>query len=208
VNWPLQRVATIVAVVAIAACVTLSLGDWRQVEGGSMLGTLWPGDIVLIGRPEAPCSARFCSDSNLVGSIVAVRIDEGGRGSPLLVKRIAAVGGDTLWATGGGVYRNGHLLCLPPTGCLRGPHVWEVGSWHLRLLLEPKGYWPTDSTWGPVLLPPGSAFLVGDHLPSSRDSRDFGPVRLDAIVGQVEWRVPLGQLRDHYLARRLVVDGR
>jgi signal peptidase I len=43
---------------------------------------------------------------------------------------------------------------------------------------------------GPV--PAGHLFVVGDH-PDSRDSRHFGPIPVDAVVGRVIGRLAAGQ---------------
>jgi signal peptidase I len=54
---------------------------------------------------------------------------------------------------------------------------------------------PIDQPWlgdvettdfGPVVIPPGSFFVLGDNRSSSIDSRNFGAVPTDAIIGRVE----------------------
>jgi signal peptidase I len=43
--------------------------------------------------------------------------------------------------------------------------------------------------FGPVTVPPGSVFMMGDNRANSVDSRTFGPVRRDTIVGRVMVRI-------------------
>ncbi|MGV3618966.1 MAG: signal peptidase I [Fimbriimonas sp.] len=38
---------------------------------------------------------------------------------------------------------------------------------------------------GKFLVPPGTIYVLGDNLPESEDSRKFGPVGLDQVLGKV-----------------------
>ncbi len=52
-----------------------------------------------------------------------------------------------------------------------------------------------NSACAPVKLDEDMFFLMGDNRPSSLDSRSFGPVRGDRIIGRVVMRYwPLDQL--------------
>jgi signal peptidase I len=47
-----------------------------------------------------------------------------------------------------------------------------------------------DSVYfGPEVVPAGSVFVLGDDRADSVDSRDYGPVPLDRVLGRVLWRL-------------------
>ncbi|WP_409332889.1 signal peptidase I [Trujillonella humicola] len=87
-------------------------------------------------------------------------------GAPL-VKRAVGLPGDTVGLEDGVLVVNGERRC-------------EAG-------IDPD---LLDGVFfGPVTVPDGSVFLLGDARGDSVDSRAFGPVPLDAVLGVVEVRV-------------------
>jgi signal peptidase I len=47
-----------------------------------------------------------------------------------------------------------------------------------------------DSVYfGPVTVPPGTVFVLGDNRGNSRDSREYGPVPRSALIGRVAVRL-------------------
>jgi len=72
------------------------------------------------------------------------------------VKRVVALGGDVVRAGERGVEVNGEVALAGPA-----------------------------APFGPVTVPDGEFFAVGDNLANSRDCRHFGPVGFDAIRGRV-----------------------
>ena len=43
---------------------------------------------------------------------------------------------------------------------------------------------PDLNDWGPLVVPEGNAILLGDNRQASYDSRYYGPVPLDSLVGK------------------------
>ena len=91
-----------------------------------------------------------------------------------LIKRVIGVPGDLVELRNDGVWINGQLLDEPyvngqATSC--------------------------NSACAPIRLDADAYFLMGDNRSSSLDSRSFGPVRADAIIGRVVMRYwPLDQI--------------
>jgi signal peptidase I len=91
------------------------------------------------------------------GDVVVIRMPE--RGPELLIKRVIALAGETIEVRGGVVYIDGEPL--------------------------EESYLPrkTTGTYGPTTIPEGNVFVMGDNRGASNDSRIFGPVPLDRVVG-------------------------
>jgi signal peptidase I len=98
------------------------------------------------------------------GDLVVFRAPEGGA---VALKRIVGLGGDRVAIEDGVLSVNGRL---------------ERESF--------VDYPSVDSVYfGPVIVPAGSVFLIGDNRADSRDSRDYGPVREGDLIGRVLVRV-------------------
>lgn len=124
------------------------------------------GDIVVFKAPPGVGSTYHAGNP-----IVAFAHDLGdGLGvtedQTVLIKRVIGLPGDTVEARGGHVYVDGDLLVEP---------------------YLPKG--TTTSDFGPVTVPPGHLWLMGDNRGDSEDSRYFGPVPESSVIGRAIWRV-------------------
>ena len=80
--------------------------------------------------------------------------------SEMLIKRVVGLPGETIEIKNGRVFIGGELLEEP---------------WTLR---QGGGH------FGPRTIPPLHVFVLGDNRGASNDSRNFGPVPIDDIVGQ------------------------
>jgi signal peptidase I len=88
----------------------------------------------------------------------------------ILLKRIVAVAGDTVETRGG--------------------QLWINGSAQTEPYLADR----TKGEFGPVQVPAGRLFMMGDNRNNSRDSRFFGAVPADSVLGRADFVVwPIGR---------------
>jgi signal peptidase I len=157
-RWP-GRLLRAAGLLLVAAAVLLVSGllplQAIRVPTDSMTPTISPGDHLLLDRRATA--------GPLVGDVVVVH-DPLGDG--LIVKRVVAVGGDTIGFEDGVLVRNGRPVTEPYTpDFLDGVY------------------------YGPDVVPPDALYLLGDNRFDSEDSRNFGPVPADTVVGRVVGRL-------------------
>lgn len=99
-----------------------------------------------------------------VGEIVTARLPDTGES---VVKRVVAVAGDSI-----GFYDGTMLLNDQPVD----------DSYAVRK--DMQGYF-----WGPIVVPEGHVFLLGDNYYESTDSRSYGTVPVGAIDGRLLVRI-------------------
>jgi len=161
----LEVVQTLLLTVLLFVGVQTFLVQPFKVEGGSMENTLLPDQHVLVDK-LTPRWAPYARGDIVVLAPPAAAAQEGG--TPF-IKRVIGLPGDRIELTNGLVYVNGAALDEP------------------YLLADAGSPEPTDrspgaaSTW---LVPDGQLFVMGDHRQASRDSRSFGPIDIDDVVGR------------------------
>jgi signal peptidase I len=143
----------------------LEVGDRVLVSRLSYrLGDPNRGDIVVFHQPDAPPDGRPLP-TRLIGEVLQTV----GLQQPLeteLIKRIVGLPGEEIEAADGTVHVDGRPVIEP---------------------YLPGGVETAD--FGPVLIPDGHVFVLGDNRGNSADSRVIGPVSLDSIVGRAIARV-------------------
>ena len=142
-----------------------------KIPSESMLQTLQVGDHLLVnkfiygikipftGRTLVPVSSPHFQD------IIVFEYPEDP--SKDFIKRVIGVPGDTIELRGGVLWRNGQKVDEP-----------------YLAQLPPKAFGMHLSEFGPVSVPAGKYFAMGDNRNNSHDSRYWGFVDHTAIVGK------------------------
>ncbi len=129
-----------------------------SIPSGSMSPTLQVGDHVIVTPYELPWREKTPGR----GDVVVFRFPS--EGGEYYVKRIVGVPGDHFEIREGAVRVDGSGLTEP--------YVKE---------LDVSSRYPED------ILPAGSYFVMGDNRLTSYDSRDWGLLAREQIVGKVRW---------------------
>ena len=132
------------------------------ISSRSMMPSLLVGDYVMTDK------AAYRSQPPRRGDIVVFRypVDE----RRVFVMRVIALPGEQVAVSGDGVLVNGALV---PEAYLRRAPTAPGGACRYRYGCQP------------TTVPPDAYFLLGDDRENSQDSRYFGFVRRDKILGRV-----------------------
>lgn len=153
-------IQTFVVFGAIFAMVYLFVAQPHKVSGSSMVPTFHDGDYIMTDK----VTYRLKEPSHDEVIVLKNPRDE----SVDFIKRIIAVPGDTVSVQGGKVYVNGTQI---PENYLPAGTVTQAGSF----LNEGES----------IQVAPGQYFVFGDNRNHSSDSREWGPITKQEIVGKV-----------------------
>jgi signal peptidase I len=156
-------ITVVLAVLLYLVIQTFVVGTYR-VEQVSMLPTLRPDQHLLIDK----LTPRF--DSYSRGDIIVFHPPDMPAGSTPYIKRVIGVAGDHIELRAGTVWVNGVALDEPYLST-DGPHHGATEP------LEPNFL----TSWE---VPAGTLFAMGDHRARSVDSRSFGTVAVDQVIGR------------------------
>jgi signal peptidase I len=167
-NALVEIITTVVLAVVIYLVVQTFVVQTFQVQQVSMVPTIQPGEHLLVDK----LTPRF--DDYSRGDVVVFRAPGTAEDETPFIKRIIGVGGDRVEIADGGVLVNG--VALDEDYVARGTTEPDCG----------------ESVWN---VPQGEIFLMGDHRNQSQDSRCFGTVAVDRVVGRAWLRFwPLDSL--------------
>ena len=163
----MKEVVKDIGTALLIVLITLQFLWTTQVDGESMEPNFFDQDLLILDR------TAYYNEEPEIGDVVVFRsdlTDEQGR-RELLIKRVAAAGGDRIRIEDGAVYVNGEL---------------QDDSFTLDGLTEGEA---------DVTVPEGCVFVLGDNRAVSMDSRyaNVGVVENARLQGRVVFRLfPFG----------------
>jgi len=195
--------------VLVAFSFRSAIADWNDVPTGSMRPTILAGDRITVNKLAYDLKVPFTGmriatwSDPARGDVVICRSPADGA---RLVKRVVAVPGDEVAMRQGKLILNGRSIEYGPA---------DTNRWREKLGLEGENlvfmteYLPghphvvamtqgraNARDFGPVRVPDGHYFMMGDNRDQSADSRYFGFVPRGDVAGRVTG-VALSLDRDH-----------
>ncbi len=200
-NW--ENVKAILWTLAIFLAIRTFLFEAYRIPSGSMIPTLLVGDWLFVNKLAYGPNVPF-TNINLPGYVEPKRgdvvvfkspyqLDQPEDPHPTLVKRLVAVAGDTVYMRGGLFHLNG-VAQPQPQAMNENPRA--DGSFSIPLFDWQRKYeirgtrfgdpLPviTLDDWGPLVVPPGFLFMLGDNRYDSKDGRYWGIVPRDNVRGR------------------------
>lgn len=199
VRFVRQQVMPLVVLVVALFSVRSSVADWNDVPTGSMKPSILEGDRIYVNKLAYGLKVPFTTihlarwDTPARGEVVVFFNPAGTR----MVKRVAALPGDTIELS------NNHLLIngkpadyaplaqsiidnLPPSEQRGHGFLAEsiAGAMPRHPVMSTPANYGIQRTFGPVKVPEGYYFMLGDNRDNSADSREWGFVPQDQIVGR------------------------
>jgi signal peptidase I len=199
---PYEAVASICSVLVVGLFILTFLGQNFVIPSGSMEKTLLVGDHLVVDRVTLAPSASWMPlvryreprRNDIVVFIKPVPdLDADGKPQYLfLVKRLIGVPGDHLRLENGIVYINGAAQEQPHAEATTADNHSEFLDEFPSVAPSPERgateswsvEFPSHIENGELVVPPGKYFMMGDHRHNSLDSRYWGFVPRENIVGR------------------------
>jgi signal peptidase I len=198
------------------ACFALfrtAVADWNPVPSGSMRPTLLEGDVLFVNRLAYDLKVPL-TDVGIAAMGEPKRGDVVTFSSPRdgtrLVKRIVGLPGDTIAMRDDVLSVNGVAARYSDPAVVREPPDEPGGGSAVRVTESIAGsrrriqYLPDASSmrdFGPVAVPAGSYFMLGDNRDNSADSRYIGPVARRLLIGRVSRLVASADILGDWMPR-------
>lgn len=194
----LEWVRPFLLIALVLGSLRSALADWNDVPTGSMKPTILEGDRVFVNKMAYDLRFPFTLyriaewGNPQRGDIIVFFSPADGK---RLVKRVVGVPGDVIEMRGGHLFLNGKAAQYTPIDedAIPAFEVRESDRYVFvqeavedtvehPILIAPEQI--AVRTFGPVTIPEGKYFAMGDNRDESFDSRYFGFVERRSIVGK------------------------
>ena len=204
-----ENVKSLAGAILIYLVINTFLIAAYRIPSGSMIPTLLIGDWLFVNKavygPHIPfTNAHLPSFSEpkrgeVIVFVSPYQADEAGRGddpTPTLVKRMVGMPGDTLYMRAGLLHVNGvaqrqgfGIVIKPSANGVQPTDVFPLFDWQHKIELKQSRFGaapaqPQLDNWGPLVIPPGNYFMMGDNRYESKDSRYWGTVPRENVRGR------------------------
>ena len=200
---------TIVVAILIATTFKSAIADWNMVPSGSMKPTIVEGDRIFVNKLaydlKLPYTTRHIAQwgDPKRGEIVVFY-------SPVdkkrMVKRVVGLPGDTIALLNNILVINGQPQRYEPIDDPSNKTISNTHSFMENLTgrkhpvrIDP--YSISLRSFGPIVVPEGCYFMMGDNRNNSADSRYFGFVERSRIVGRATSVVASFDINNYYRPR-------
>ncbi len=210
-NW-LRENRWFIAFVLLFGVFRTAVADWNPIPSASMHPNLLEGDVVFVNRlafdvriPLTDIVLAHIGDPQR-GDIVTFSSPQDGT---RLIKRVIGLPGDTIEMRGKRLIVNGvpadyetlRLTDEPLAASgVKALHVEEntAENHHEIQWLAERGM---RDSFGPIVIPPDHFLMLGDNRDNSADSRWFGLVARERIIGRAERILVSADYKDSWALR-------
>jgi signal peptidase I len=192
-----QEIRPLLVLALVLFSVRSSLADWNDVPTGSMKPTILEGDRVFVNKLAYDLKVPFTTwhlaewaNPKRGDIVVFFSPHDGAR----LVKRVVGLPGDVVELQNEQLLINGNRVDYNSLSTEISGQLTESEQQHSLFATEElPGHshavmaipsLPAKRTFGPVPVPQGYYFMMGDNRDNSFDSRYFGMVERRRIVGK------------------------
>ena len=204
----MEFVRTIIYAILIAMVARTVAFEPFSIPSGSMKPTLLIGDYLFVKKwpygysrhafplSQPPFKGRFLSQPVERGDVVVFKVPQDNETSfgDDYIKRIVGLPGDTIEVKDGILHINGEPVKRERiedwydegTGQTLNQYIETLPNGVQHHIVEMSDDEDHDN-WGPFVVPAGHYFGMGDNRDNSRDSRYFGAIPEENIVGRASF---------------------